>query len=63
MLQKIFVLTRDAVIGAWTTVPTKEIHGVLPQNVIRMIRSRRLRWQEQVACLREKCIQNFGGET
>ena len=63
VLLKIFVLTWDEVTGAWRTVHAKEIHGVLPQNIIRGIGSRGMRWQEQAACVREKCIENFGGET
>jgi hypothetical protein len=63
VLLKIFVPTRDEVAGAWRIVHTEEIHGVLPQNIIRVIRSWRMRWQEQVAGVREKCLENFGGET
>jgi len=63
MLLKIFVLARDEVAGAWRTVHTEEVHGVVPQNIIWVIRSRMMRWQEQLPYVREKCIENFGGET
>jgi hypothetical protein len=31
-------------------------------NIIRAIKSRRLRWAGHVACMGEICIQGFGGE-
>ena len=34
-------------------------------NIIRVIKSRRIRWAEHVACMggEEKCMQGFGVET
>ena len=32
-------------------------------NIIRVIKSRRMRWAEHIARMGERCIQGFDGET
>ena len=32
-------------------------------NIVWVIKSRRMRWAGHVACMEERCIQGFGGET
>jgi len=32
-------------------------------NISRVIKSRKMGWAEHVACMGERCIQGFGGET
>jgi hypothetical protein len=54
----------DEIIGGWRRLHNKELQNLytLP-NVIRMINSRRLRWEGTVACMGEEPIQGFGRKT
>jgi hypothetical protein len=50
MLTRIFGLKRDEIIGGWRKLHNVELHNLctLP-DVIRMIKSRRMRWVGHVA--------------
>jgi hypothetical protein len=53
---------RNEIIG-WRKLHEEELHNLYSSpNIIRMIKSRRMRWTGYAACMRENCIQGFGGE-
>jgi hypothetical protein len=55
VLRRIFGLKRDEVTGDWRKLHNKELHKLYSSpNIIRMIKSRRMKWAEQVARMREK---------
>ena len=57
-LRRIFEPKRD-VNGEWRRLHNEELHGLyLSSNIIRVIKSRRLRWADLVA-RRKECFQNF----
>jgi hypothetical protein len=66
VLKRIFGPKRDAVKGEWRKLLNEELNGLysLP-NIVRVIKSRRLRWVGHVARMggRERCVQGSGGET
>jgi hypothetical protein len=51
---------RDGVIGGWRTLHNEILHNLyfLP-NIIRMIKSMKMKWTEHVTLMAEKCIQSF----
>ena len=52
VLKRIFGLKRDEVIRAWRKLHNKELDAVYSSlNIIRVIRSRILRWAGHVACM------------
>jgi hypothetical protein len=55
VLKRIFGPKRDEVRGEWRRLHNKELYALysLP-NIIRVIKSKRLRWAEHVACMGEK---------
>ena len=67
VLRRIFGPKRDAVTGECRKLHNEELSGrYCSPNIIRMIKSRRMRWAGNVARMRrveERCIQGFGGET
>jgi hypothetical protein len=64
VLRRIFRQKRDKVIGEWRKLHNKELHILYsPPNIIRQIKSRRMRWVEAY-CMHgrgEKSVQRFGG--
>jgi hypothetical protein len=51
----IFGLKRDEVIGGWRNLHNEELHNLYcSPSIIRMIKSRRMRWEEHVARMGEK---------
>jgi len=40
-----------------------ELNDMYSPNIVRVIKSRRMRWTEHVARMEERRIQDFGGET
>jgi hypothetical protein len=64
VLRRIFAPMRDEVTGEWRRLHNKERYAVYSSpNTIRVIKSRRLRWAGHMACMGERCIQDFSGET
>jgi hypothetical protein len=63
VLRRIFGLKRDGLIGGWRKLHNEELHNLYPSpNIIRMIKSRRVRWAGHVACMGEASLQGFGGK-
>jgi hypothetical protein len=54
-LSRIFGLRGDGVTGGWTKLHNEELHNVCcSPSIIRMIKSRRMRWTGKVARMGEK---------
>jgi hypothetical protein len=54
VLRRIFVPKRDEVTGDWRKLHNEELHNLhSSSNVIQMMKSRRMRWAEHVARMRE----------
>jgi hypothetical protein len=54
-LRRIFGPKRDEVTGDWRKLHNEEFHNLYPSpNIIRMIKSRRMRWAGHVARMGEK---------
>jgi hypothetical protein len=55
LLRKIFGLKRDKVIGGWRKLHNEELHNLYcSPNIIRIIKSRRMRWAGHVPRMGEK---------
>jgi hypothetical protein len=55
MLRRIFRLKRDEVTGEWRKLHNEELHDLYSSpNIIRIIKSRRMRWEGHVARMGEK---------
>jgi hypothetical protein len=55
VLRRIFGPKRDEVTGEWRKLHNEELHNLYSSpNIIRMIKSRRMRWAWHVARMREK---------
>jgi hypothetical protein len=53
--RRIFGMKRDEVIGGWRKLHIEELHNLYPlSSIIRMIKSRRMRWAGHVAYMGEK---------
>ena len=64
VLRRIFGTKRDEVTVEWRRLHNEEFHDLnSPPNVIRMIKSRTMRWAVHVALRQETCIPDFGGKT
>jgi hypothetical protein len=52
MLRRIFVPKRDEVVADWRKLHNEKLHNMYSSpSIIRMIRSRRMRWAEHVALM------------
>jgi hypothetical protein len=55
VLRRIFGLKRDEVTGEWRKLHNKELHDLYASpSIIRIIKSRRMRWEGHVALIGEK---------
>jgi hypothetical protein len=64
VLRRIFGPKRAEVTGEWRRLHNKQLYALYSSpNIIRVIKSRRLRWARHVARMGERCIQGFSGET
>jgi hypothetical protein len=49
--------------GSWRKLRNDELHSLYSSpNIVRMIKSRRMRWAGHVARMGERCLQGFGWE-
>jgi hypothetical protein len=56
VLRRIFGSNRDEVTGDWRRLHVEELNDLYCSlNVIRVIKSRRLRWVQHVVCMGERC--------
>jgi hypothetical protein len=63
VLRRIFGPRRDEVTGKWKKLHIEEFHILfLSPNIIRHIKSMRMRWVGHVACMGEESVQCFGGK-
>jgi hypothetical protein len=47
--------------GLWRKLHKDELHGLyFSQNIVRVIKSRRMRWARHVAWGGERCLKGFG---
>jgi len=53
VLRRIFGSKRDEVTGEWRKVHYEELNDLYSSNIIRMIKSRRIRWAGHVASMGE----------
>jgi hypothetical protein len=64
VLRRVFGHKRDEVTGEWRKLHNGELNDLysLP-NIVRGVKSRRMRWAGHVARMgRKRCAQSFGGE-
>jgi hypothetical protein len=55
VLRRIFGPKRDEVTGEWRKLPNEELHDLYSSpNIIRIIKSRRMRWAGHLARMDEK---------
>ena len=55
VLRRIFGPRRDEVTGEWRRLHNEELNGLYSShNIVRVIKSRRMRWIGHVACMGEK---------
>jgi hypothetical protein len=58
VLRRIFGPKRDEVIGGWRKLNNEELHNLYSsQSVIRIIKSRRMRWTWHVTCMGRRLIR------
>jgi hypothetical protein len=64
VLRRIFGPKRDEVTGDWRNLHNEELYKLYSPNIIKMIKSRRMRWAGHVARMggKEECIKDIGGE-
>jgi len=63
-VRRIFGPKRDKVTGEWRGLHNEELNDVYcSSNIVRVIKSRRMRWAVHVARMGERRMQGFGEET
>ena len=66
VLRRIFGPKRDEVTGEWRNLHNEELNDLqYSPNIVRVIKSRRMKWAGHVACMGESrgVYRDFGGET
>ena len=64
MLRSILGPKRDEVTGEWRKLHIEDLSDLYSSpKIVRLIKSRRMRWAGNVARTDESYIQGFGGET
>jgi hypothetical protein len=66
VLRKIFGPKRDEVTREWREIHNEKLHGLyFTRDIVRVIKSGRMRWGEHVACIGERrgAYRVFGGES
>jgi hypothetical protein len=64
VLRRIFGPKRDEVTGEWRKLHNDELHILYSSpNIIKQIKSRRMRWAGNVARTGEECVQGFDGKS
>jgi hypothetical protein len=64
VLRRIFGPRRDELTGDLRKLHNENLNDLYSSpTIVRVIKSRRMRWAEHVARLGERFIQGFGGET
>jgi len=63
VLRRIFGPKREEVTREWRKLHNEQLNDPYSPNIVRAIKSRRMRWAGHVARIRERCIQAFSGET
>jgi hypothetical protein len=62
-LRRILGPKRDEVTGDWRKLHSEELHNLYSSpNIIRQIKSMRMRWAVHVARMGEECVQGFDGK-
>jgi hypothetical protein len=59
VLRRIFGPKRDEVTGEWRNLYNEELNDLYSPNIIRVIKSRRMRWVWPVACMGGKAYTEF----
>jgi hypothetical protein len=54
VLRRILGPKRDEMVGGWRILHNDELHGLYSSSIIRMIKSRKMRWTGHVAGMWEK---------
>jgi hypothetical protein len=63
VLRRIFGPRRDKVTGEWRKWHNEKLHILYSSsNIIRQIKSRRMRWVGHLARMGEECVQGFDGK-
>jgi hypothetical protein len=63
VLRRIFGPKRDEMTGEWRKVHKDDLHILYSSpNIIRQIKSRRMRWAGHVTRIGEECVQGFDGK-
>ena len=64
VLRRIFGPKRYELTGEWRKLHNEELNDLYSlRNIVRVIKSRRMRWAGHVARMVERSILGFGGET
>jgi hypothetical protein len=64
MIRKMSGPKKEAVRGDWSKLHNEELHNLYSSPyIIRVSKSRRMRWVVHVVCTDKRCIQGFGGKT